>query len=49
MDFSRYFRDTPTPDGYYGPYGGAHLPPELQAAFASLSTPMMCLSWEPLP
>lgn len=37
MDFSRYFRDTPTPDGYYGPYGGAHLPPELQAAFAEIN------------
>ena len=37
MDFSRYFRDTPTPDGYYGPYGGAHRPPELQAAFAEIN------------
>ena len=37
MDFSRYFRDYPTPDGHFGPYGGAHLPPELLAAFEEIS------------
>ncbi|MBR1967289.1 MAG: tryptophan synthase subunit beta [Lentisphaeria bacterium] len=38
MDFSRYFRDYPTPDGYFGPYGGAFLTPELQEAFAEINT-----------
>lgn len=37
MDFARYFRDYPTPDGHFGPYGGAHLPPELLAAFEEIS------------
>ena len=38
MDFSRYFRDYPTPDGYFGPYGGAFLTPELKEAFAEINT-----------
>ena len=37
MDFSRYFRDYPTPDGYFGPYGGAYLTPELKEAFAEIN------------
>ena len=37
MDFSRYFRDYPTPDGHFGPYGGAHLTPELKAAFEEIN------------
>ena len=37
MDFYRYFRDYPTPDGHFGRYGGAHLPPELLAAFEEIS------------
>ena len=38
MDFSRYFRDYPTPDGFFGPYGGAQLTPELKAAFEEINT-----------
>lgn len=38
MDFSRYFRDYPTADGYFGPYGGAFVTPELQEAFAEINT-----------
>ena len=38
MDFSRYFRDYPTPDGFYGPYGGAQLSPELKEAFEEINT-----------
>ncbi len=37
MDFSRYFRDYPSPDGFFGPYGGAELPPELEAAFKEIN------------
>jgi len=37
MDFSRYFRDYPTPDGHFGPYGGARLTPELKAAFEEIN------------
>ena len=37
MDFSRYFRDYPTPDGHFGPYGGAHLTPELKKAFEEIN------------
>ena len=36
MDYSRYFRDYPTPDGRFGQYGGAYLPPELLAAFQEI-------------
>ena len=36
MDYSRYFRDYPTPDGRFGPYGGAYLPPKLMAAFQEI-------------
>ena len=36
MDFSTYFRDYPTPDGYYGEFGGMFLPPELQTAFKEI-------------
>ncbi len=37
MDFSRYFRDYPTPDGRFGPYGGCYLPPELEKAFQEIN------------
>jgi len=36
MDFSTYFRDYPTPDGYFGEFGGAFLPPELDKAFKEI-------------
>ncbi len=37
MDYSRYFRDYPTPDGRFGPHGGCYLPPELEAAFKEIN------------
>ena len=37
MDYSRYFRDYPTPDGHFGPYGGAILTPELKEAFDEIN------------
>ena len=37
MDFNRYFRDYPTPDGFFGPYGGAELAPELLDAFHEIN------------
>ena len=37
MDYSRYFRDYPTPDGRFGPYGGCYLPPELEQAFREIN------------
>ena len=33
MDFSTYFSNYPDEKGYFGEYGGAFLPPELQTAF----------------
>ncbi|MGE4302275.1 MAG: tryptophan synthase subunit beta [Victivallaceae bacterium] len=33
MDFSTYFSNYPDEKGYFGEYGGAFLPPELQKAF----------------
>lgn len=33
MDFSTYFSNCPDEKGYFGEYGGAFLPPELQTAF----------------
>ncbi len=38
MDFSRYFREYPTEDGFFGPYGGAELPPQLVKAFEEINT-----------
>jgi tryptophan synthase beta chain len=35
--FEAYFRSVPTPDGRYGEYGGAYLPPELIPAFAEIT------------
>ena len=32
MDFKRYFRDYPTADGFFGPYGGMELPADLEKA-----------------
>ncbi len=48
MDFSTYFRDYPTVDGYFGEYGGAFLPPELEKAFKDIydSYLMICKSTE---
>lgn len=37
MDFSTYLRKTPTPEGYYGEFGGVHLPPELVPAFEEIN------------
>ena len=38
MDFSHYFREYPDRNGFFGPYGGAELPPELQEAFAEINS-----------
>ncbi len=35
--FHNYFKRFPTPDGYFGKYGGAYLPPELQKIMAEVS------------
>ena len=32
MNFDRYFRDYPDQNGFFGPYGGMELPPELENA-----------------
>jgi len=37
MDYSRYFRDYPDRDGFFGPYGGAELPDNLKAAFKEIT------------
>ena len=36
MDFTRYFKNYPNADGYFGEYGGAYLPPELVPAFKEI-------------
>ena len=33
MDYQRYFKEQPDREGYFGKYGGAYIPPELEAAF----------------
>ena len=37
MDFSHYFREYPDRDGFFGPYGGAELAPELIEAFREIN------------
>ena len=32
MDYKRYLRDYPDQNGFFGPYGGIELPPELERA-----------------
>ncbi|MBR2916498.1 MAG: tryptophan synthase subunit beta, partial [Clostridia bacterium] len=32
-DFENYLKENPTPDGYFGKFGGSYLPPELEVAF----------------
>ncbi len=36
-DFDIYHKNFPNKDGYFGEYGGAFLPPELEPAFAEIS------------
>lgn len=36
-DFDNYLKQYPTKDGYYGNYGGAFLPPELEAPFKEIT------------
>ena len=36
MDFSTYFSNYPTKDGYFGEFGGAFLSPELEVAFTEI-------------
>ncbi len=35
-DYENYLKEYPTPDGRFGQYGGAYLPPALEAAFAEI-------------
>ena len=32
-EFDNYLKEFPTEDGYFGEFGGAFLPPELEPAF----------------
>ena len=38
VDFETYFRHYPDENGYFGPYGGAYISEELQAAMKEIST-----------
>ncbi len=38
VDFETYFRNYPDENGYFGPYGGAYISEELQAAMKEIST-----------
>lgn len=37
MNYTTYLHNYPNKDGYFGEYGGAHLPPELLPAFEEIS------------
>lgn len=37
INFKRYLKDYPSEQGYFGEYGGAYVPPELEAAFREIS------------
>ncbi len=37
VDFAVYTKHNPTKDGYFGTYGGAYIPPQLEAEFARIS------------
>jgi len=37
MDFKNYFKNYPSPDGRFGPYGGVYLTPELVPAFEEIT------------
>ena len=32
-DFENYLKENPTPDGYFGSYGGSYIPEQLAKAF----------------
>ncbi len=36
MNFTNYLKNYPTKEGYFGEYGGAHLPPQLVEAFKEI-------------
>lgn len=38
MDFTSYFHNYPDKNGYFGPYGGVHIPDELVPAFEEINT-----------
>ena len=38
MDYQRYFKEQPDREGYFGKYGGAYIPPELEAAFKEINS-----------
>lgn len=37
MDFTNYFKEYPDENGYFGQYGGAFLPPQLEPAFKEVN------------
>jgi len=37
MNFKTYLKDYPNQEGYFGEYGGAYLPPELEPAFKEIT------------
>lgn len=37
MNYNTYFKDYPDNNGYFGEYGGAFLPPELEEAFSEIT------------
>ena len=37
MDYRTYLRRNPDAHGYFGKYGGAYLPPELEPAFKEIT------------
>ncbi|MEG0777283.1 MAG: tryptophan synthase subunit beta [Oscillospiraceae bacterium] len=37
-DFEVYYKEFPTPDGYFGKYGGSFIPPQLEPAFKEITT-----------
>ncbi len=36
-DFDNYFKEYPSEDGFFGNYGGAYIPPQLEAAFVEIT------------
>ncbi|MFI3250273.1 MAG: tryptophan synthase subunit beta [Eubacteriales bacterium] len=38
MNYNTYLKNHPNNEGYFGPYGGAFLPPELEEAFEEITT-----------
>ena len=43
VDFDTYFKNYPTPDGFFGKYGGAYITPELRTAMNEITQAYNCL------